>query len=470
MEKIVTRYQALANEISTQIRSRVLRPGDRIPSVRAFSRARGLSSNTVLQAYHLLEDRGEVRARTRSGYYVAGRMSPPASDADAIVRSKASSIDELAYEVFQTARLRHYVRFANAWPSGHLYPLKRLSRAVAASTRRLAADGMSCYPRENEELKRAIVRRSLEWGFGGTADDVVITAGAFEALHVCLRAVAQPGDAVAIESATLYGQRRALERFGLRAVEIPTHPRDGVDLGALSTALRKHRIRACLFMPTFQHPLGSLMSVERKRELVRLLAARDIPLIENDVYGELFHGGSRPAPAKAFDRKGLVLYCSSFSKTLAPGYAVGWALPGRFTRTVQRWKWTANTLSGIPNQAAIAELLQYGGYEHHLRRLRRSLATLQKQGVQSVLRHFPAGTSVQRPEGGYLAWVRMPRQVSALAVYRLALESRVTVAPGDIFSPEGRYANCLRLNFSQEWSARHDDALRTVGAIAASLR
>ena len=199
MKKIVTRYQALANEISAQIRTRVLRPGDRIPSVRAFSRARGLSSNTVLQAYHLLEDRGEVRARTRSGYYVAGQVSPPASDADATVRSKASGFDELAYEVFQTARLRHYVRFANAWPSGHLYPLRRLSRAVAASTRRLAADGMpTYYPRENEELKRVIVRRCLEWGFGGTVDDVVITAGAFEALHVCLRAVAQPGDAVAI--------------------------------------------------------------------------------------------------------------------------------------------------------------------------------------------------------------------------------------------------------------------------------
>jgi len=469
MKKIVTRYEALAHEIAAQIRSGVLRAGDRIPSVRAFSRARGLSSNTVLQAYHLLEDRGEVKARPRSGYFVVAQALRPPADANAAVRSKASSMDELAYEVFQTARLRHYVRLANAWPSAQLYPLKRLSRAFATSARQIAADGVPpYYPRENEELKRLIVRRSLEWGFGGTVDDVVITAGGFEALNVCLRAVARPGDLVAIESATLYGIRRALERFGLRAIEIPTHPRDGVSVSALATALRRHRIAACVFMPTLHHPTGSSMNEDKKRELVRLLANRDTPMIENDACGELFYGGVRPQPAKAFDRKGLVLYCSSFSKSLAPGYAVGWAFPGRFARPVQRWKWTPNTVSGVPNQAAIVEFLQYGGYEHHLRRLRHALATLQKHYLQAIARYFPAGTRVVRPEGGYLAWVQMPRRARAVTVYRLALESKIAIAPGDIFAPSGQYANCLRLNFSQEWSPRVDDALRTLGAIVAS--
>jgi DNA-binding transcriptional MocR family regulator len=471
MKRIVTRYQALASEISAQIRNGVLRPGDRIPSVRTFSATRGLSSNTVLQAYHLLEDRGEIKARSRSGYYVTGHAPAPAIDPDGLVRSKASTTEDLAYEVLQTARLRHYVRFANAWPSAHLYPLKRLGRAFAASARQLGADGMPPYfPRENEELKRLIARRSLEWGFGGGPDDVVVTAGAFEALSVSLRAVARPGELVAIESATLYGVRKALERFGLRPVEIATHPRDGVSLGALSTALKKHRIRACLFMPTFQHPFGSVMSDDKKRELVRLLASRDIPLIENDVYGELYFGDTRPRPAKAFDRKGLVLYCASFSKSLAPGYAVGWAVPGRFTRSVQRWKWSFNTLAGIPNQAAIVEFLQHGGFEHHLRRLRRTLGGLQKHCVQAVLRSFPAGTTVTRPAGGYLAWIELPERASALALYRFALESKITIAPGTIFSSDGKLESCLRLNYGQgEWSARLDDAVRTLGAIAASL-
>jgi DNA-binding transcriptional MocR family regulator len=470
MKKNVTRYQALANELSLQIRSGMLRAGDRIPSVRTFTRTRGLSSNTVLQAYHLLEDRGEIRARSRSGYYVAGALATPAADPYGPPRSSAHNTGDLAYEVFENARLRSFVHFGNAWPSAQLYPLKRLGRVLAAHARKLGSDAMPPYfPREHSELKRLIARRSLEWGFNGKIDEVILTSGAFEALNLCLRAVSRPGDLIAIESATLFGVRSALQRYGLRAIEIPTHPRDGVSLSALSTALRKHRIRACLFMPTFHHPLGALMSDERKRELVRLLASRDIPLIENDVCGELYYGETRPTPAKAFDRKGLVLYCSSFSKSLAPGFGVGWALPGKYARAVHHGKWTSNTLAGIPSEGAIAEFIEQGGYEHHLRRLRRTLAVLEKQCLQAVTRFFPAGTTVSRPQGGYLAWVQLPKRVNASALYRLALANKITIAPGTIFSGEARHENCFRMNYGQPWSARIDEAVETLGRLAASL-
>lgn len=471
MKKIVTRYESLADEISSQIRTGVLRTGDRIPSVRSFNRARGLSSNTVLQAYHLLEDRGEIRARSRSGYYVAGQPPKLAAEPNGAVRSKAASTEDLVYELFETLRLRNYVHFGSAWPSAELYPLQRLARSFNASARRHGADSMMppYFPRENGELTRQIARRSLEWGFAGKVDEVVLTSGTLEALNLCLRAVTRPGGLVAIESATVYGVRSALERFGLRAVEIPTDPRDGVSLSALSAALKKQRIQACVFMPTFQHPLGSVMPEEKKRELVRLLASRDIPLIENDACGELYYSDSRPRPAKAFDRKGLVLYCSSFSKSLAPGYAVGWALTGRFNRAVQRSKWTSSTMSGVAHQAAILEFLQHGGYEHHLRRLRRSLASLQRHAAQGVMRAFPAGTTVSRPGGGYLAWVELPKKTSAVALYRLALENRITIAPGAVFSAQKPYQNCFRLNYGQAWTSRVEEAVTTLGQLAASL-
>ena len=470
MKKIVTRYATIANDISSQISAGVLLAGERIPSVRAYSRTRGFSSNTVLRAYHLLEDRGEIAARARSGYYVLGAPAKPAADASAPIRSKAANAEDLAFEVFETTRLRNLVHFGHAWPSAQLYPLKRLARAFNASARGMVDEALPpYYPRENSELIRHIARRSLQWGFTGKAEEVVLTAGALEALNLCLRAVTRPGDLVAIESATLYGVRSALQRFALRPIEIATDPRDGVSLSALSTALRKHRIRACVFMPTFQHPLGSLMPEEKKRELVRMLASRDIPLIEDDVCGELYFGETRPKPAKAFDRKGLVLHCSSFSKSLAPGYAVGWALPGKFTRAVHRGKWTSNTLSGISTQGAVLEFIEYGGYELHLRRLRRTLAALQKHCVQTVLRFFPAGTTVTRPQGGYVAWVELPKGVSAVALYRSALENKITIAPGIIFSGDARYANCFRLNYGQVWSPRLDEALHLLGGIASSL-
>jgi DNA-binding transcriptional MocR family regulator len=470
MKKIVTRYESLADEISAQIRTGVLREGDRVPSVRSFSRARGLSSNTVLQAYHLLEDRGEIRARMRSGYYVVRPPAEGAVETLGPLRSKAKSGEDLAYELFELTRLRNYVHLGIAWPSTQLYPLDKLARAFTSSSRRLGAESVAPYfPRDNADLRRRIARRGLEWGFNGDADEVVLTAGTLEALNLCLHTVTRPGGLVAIESATLYAVRNAIERSGLRAVEIPTHPKDGVSLSALSTALRKQRIQACLFMPTFQHPLGSTMPEDKKRELVRLLASHDIPLIENDVCGELYYGESRPRPAKAFDRKGLVLYCSSFSKSLAPGYVVGWAMPGRFTRAVQRAKWTANTMSGIPNQAAILDFIEHGSYEHHLRRLRRTLAALQKQAVQAVLDAFPAGTTLSRPAGGYITWVQLPKKISATALYRLALAHRITLAPGPVFSAQPQYANCFRLNYGHEWTDRIDDAVVTLGRLAKTL-
>ncbi len=469
---MVTRYEKLAEEISLQIRTGVLQPGDRIPSVRQFSRARGLSSNTVLQAYHLLEDRGEIRARPRSGYFVMRRASPDATvEAAGPLSSEASSAEDLAYELFEMSPLRDYVHLGIAWPSSRLYPVGKLARALSVSARRLGAQsGGPYFPHDNHDLRRHIAGRALEWGFDGDADEVVMTAGALEALNLCLRTVTCPGDFVAIESATLYAVRDAIARCGLRAIEIPTHPRDGVSLSALSAALKKHpRIRACLFMPTFQHPLGTTMPEEKKRELVRLLASRQIPLIENDVCGELYFGESRPRPAKAFDRQGLVLYCSSFSKSLAPGYAVGWTLPGKYRRAVQRAKWSANTMSGIPHQAAILDFIRRGGHEHHLRQLRRTLAALQKRAAHTVAAAFPSGTKLSRPAGGYIHWVQLPRKVKALELYRLALGKRITIAPAPIFSTLAVYENCFRLNYAREWTPRVEQALTTLGQMAASL-
>ena len=129
---------------------------------------------------------------------------------------------------------------------------------------------------------------------------------------------------------------RKLERLGLHAIEVPTHPREGIDLGALEHAIVRHGPKACWLMTTFQNPLGSLMPEAKKRDLVALLARHGLPLIEDDVYAELYFGDKRPLPAKAFDQQGLVLHCSSFSKCLAPGYRLGWAAPGRFTQAVAR--------------------------------------------------------------------------------------------------------------------------------------
>jgi DNA-binding transcriptional MocR family regulator len=261
----------------------------------------------------------------------------------------------------------------------------------------------------------------------------------------------------------------ALERLGLKAVEVPTHPRDGISASALAEALDRHPIKAVWLMTNFENPLGCLMPDDEKREVVKLLAERDIPLIEDDVYGELYFGADRPRPAKAFDRSGRVLHCSSFSKSLAPGYRVGWAAPGRYARPVERAKAMTTIATSVPAQAAIVEFLKHGGFNYHLRRLRRAFESQQSPMLRAIARYFPAATRVTRPEGGYFLWLEMPERVNALEVHRLATQQKITVAPGPIFSPRRMFQNCLRLNYGLPWSPQVESAVATVGRIVGSL-
>jgi len=317
-------------------------------------------------------------------------------------------------------------------------------------------------------LRRQIALRYLADGLQVHTDQIVVTNGALEALNLCLSAVARPGDSVVVESPTFYAALQALERMGLQAVEVPTHPREGIDLAALENALNRHRPKACWLMTTFQNPLGSLMPEPKKKALVELLARHGVPLIEDDVYAELYFGDRRPLPAKAFDTQGLVLHCSSFSKCLAPGYRIGWAAPGRYTKAVARQKLTTTLGASAPAQLALATYLKRGGFDKHLRRLRQVLATQQATFAEAVGHYFPPGTRATRPAGGYFLWIELPAGTDALKVHRHALAMGISVAPGPIFSASRAFTNCLRLNYGHAWDGRAEQALATVGKIAAA--
>jgi DNA-binding transcriptional MocR family regulator len=260
-----------------------------------------------------------------------------------------------------------------------------------------------------------------------------------------------------------------VESLGMRAVEIPVHASTGMDLALLDDALRRHPIKACLAAPNFSNPIGSLMPDNAKRDMVRLLARHDVPLVEDDIYGDLHFGDARPRPAKAFDRDGRVMLCSSFSKTLAPGYRVGWCAPGRYREKVERLKFAQTVGTPTLPQMAVADFLENGGYDRHLRRLRRAFAEQVTRVRDAVAEHFPHGTRVSRPQGGFVLWVEMPPGKSALALQARALAQRISIAPGPIFSAKARFSNCVRISAGFPWSHAIDDAIRTLGRIARDL-
>lgn len=375
---------------------------------------------------------------------------------------------DLVFKFLEATRDPRIVPLGAASPGPDLLPVRRLDHMMASIARRAGTSTHAYdFSAGNLELRRHIARRSMDWGCSLSADDIITTNSLTEALSLCLRAVAEPGDIVAVESPTHFGILQLLEVMKMKALEIPTHPRHGMNLEALAQGIKKHPVKACVMMTNCHNPLGGCMSDDSKRDLADLLASHRIALLENDISGDLFFGPYRPKTAKANDREGLVLLCSSFVKTLSPGFQVGWSAPGRFKDKVERLK--VMTTGPVPSllQLVIAEFLQHGGYDHHLRRIRKAYATQVQLMSRAISEYFPKGTRVTRPAGGFVLWIELPRSVDSLQLYAMALQENITIAPGPVFSASQSYKNFIRLNCSYPWSNQIESAVIKLGQLSA---
>lgn len=470
-DRSVPLYEDLARRFARAIEAGALRTGDRLPSVRALRAQERVSTATVMQALARLESFGLAEARPRSGYFVRTRRQLPApAPTRPLPTPRPVTITGLVTRVLASNRDERLVPLGAAVPSPVLLPVAALSRALAAVSRAGLGGGVMYEATAGfDGLRRNIARRALTWGFAGDPDDVVVTAGASEAIYLALRAVAKPGESVAIESPAYYGTLQALEALGLRAVEVPCHAETGMDLDALEQILGRQRVAAVMAVPNFSNPSGSLMPEVAKRRLARMLAERQIPLVEDDVYGEISFGESRPPSVKAFDRDGLVLTCGSFSKTLAPGWRVGFILPGRHRESVLLHKFALNLATSSAPQRAVARFLETGAYDRHLRRLRAVASASAQRMSDAITVVFPGGTRVSRPSGGLVLWVELPPTVDALDLYARALDAGVSLLPGHLFGPRGGYEHFIRLSFGDSWDDRLRQAVETVGRIATRM-
>ncbi len=467
------RYEKFADQIAELIRSGMLAPGEKVPSVRHASRTYGVSPSTVFQAYYLLEDRGLIQARARSGYFVRELARHSLAEPETSIQPTQTTevdVSELVFSVLGSLKDPHTVPFGSAFPSPQLFPLPRLARSMAHALRDMPAHAVIAdMTSGNPDLRRQIALRYMVAGVRLPLDELVITNGALEALNLCLQTVTSPGDLVAIEAPAFYATLQVLERLKLKAVEIPVNPREGIDLDVLAERLGHLPIKACWFMSSLQNPLGASMSDAKKEALYQLLHTHQVPLIEDDVYAELYYGSQPPKPVKSFDGDGLVMHCGSFSKSLAPGYRVGWVAGGRYAEQISRLKLMTTISPSVPAQAAIADYLQHGGYDRHLRKLRHALETQQDAMLASAARHFPAGTRVTQPTGGYFLWFEFPEQVDSLQLFQLALAQGISLAPGPIFSATRRFRNCARLNHGHPWNTQSEQAMELLGRILTSF-
>ena len=460
-------YEQIADHFEALITQGTLQSGDRIPSVRKLHRQLSVSISTVLEAYRLLEDRGLVTVRPQSGYYVKAPITAKEPD-PSFPSQQANSVDmSIVYRVYADIDVPNMVKLGAAIPAAELLPLANINRLMGKIIR-THPEIIHGYhvPDGCETLRHEVAKKLIDAGCAIAPEQIVITNGTTEAVYLALQAVTKPGDTVAIESPCYYGLLQALETLHLKALELPTDPREGLSLEHLESVLQKSLVTACAVVSNFSNPLGCCMSDRKKADLVALLNKYNIPLIEDDIYGDLSFSNHRPKAIKAFDTTGRVLYCSSVSKTLSPSLRVGWLVAERYLIRIKKLKMVTNMMTSVIPQLTVAAFFANGGYDRHLRKLRNTYYCQMSKMRRQISNCFPPQTRMTKPEGGQVLWLQLPANFDVMQLYKAALEYQISIAPGLIFSPTNSYRNCLRLNFGLLWSQKCDYALEILGALA----
>jgi len=462
-------YLQVAGGIEKMINEDVLKIGDKLPSVRMLSEEYGISMGTAFQAYYHLEGKGLIESRPKSGYYVRfthKRFPSLPQQLRPTAVSHDVTVNEMIDSIFFDLPGEDVINLAVSSPDISILPAAKLNKSVMHALRNSKNHCIHYeQPQGNIELRKQIAKLAFSWGGKVDAEEVVVTAGCLEALTMCLRAVTQPGDTVAIECPTYFGIYQAVENLGLKVVEVASCTINGIELDCLQSAIDNHPIKACIVVPNFNNPLGSCMPDENKKKLVDIITKHNIPLIEDDIYGELYFGKSRPKTCKYFDKKGLVMHCSSLSKSLAPGYRIGWAIPGKFLNRVRQIKRISNITTPSLTQAAVAHFLKIGRYEYHLKNLRKALHTQCLRYMQAIIEYFPPDTKISRPHGGFVLWLELNKKINSFKLRTEAMQYKISVVPGRIFSASCSYSNFIRISFGKPWSEDVDYGLMMLGKL-----
>lgn len=469
-------YERLADELADLIAQGLLRSGDRLPSIRQLATQKQVSISTVVQALRQLEERRLVEARPKAGYFVGYPLTPLPEPQPMAVEYQPTdvAVTQRLLAVLRANDSQAFVPFGNAFPAPELLPVPRILRLYGQVARRypkLLTDVGNTWTHNNlSALIRQIVKHSMVWGKVLDSTEITITNSCTEAINLCLRVVTKPGDTIAVESPTHFVFLQILESLGLKALEIPCHAQYGLSVEALELATRLGGVRACLLIPNANNPLGTTIPDENKRRIVRLLTGREIPLIEDDINGDLQFEGPRPPPLKAFDETGNVMLCSSLAKTLSSGIRVGFVAGGRYKSAVDLQKALLNGITNPISQQVVAEFMESGGYDRHLRTLRLALLRQMQSVSAAIAEHFPAGCRISRPKGGYVLWVELPEGFDASLLHREAIAAGVAFTPGELFSASNLYRNYLRISCGYPWNARLANGIAVLGRLLAQQR
>lgn len=461
-------YRQLLRELTEEIYSGRRPAGTRMPSIRELSDERGISKSTVLNAYDRLEAEGLITARPRSGYYVEGRQAqdPLAIKTPLVSRPESMPLPVTSAQILVDIMQRG-AAFDLVGESARELGNDTLRRSLARAQRRQTTGEQDNYdtPEGMLGLRSLITGRLHLGGSNIDPDGLVITSGCQHALLLALMATTRRGDVVAVESPGFYGVFQLFEVLGLKALELPSSPESGLSPEGFELALQHWDIKALVVSPSYSTPTGASMPEANKQRILSLAYSRNLPIIEDDIYGELSFNEQRPRTLHSYDHRGLVLLCSSMSKSLSRDLRIGWIAPGLFKEQVTQLKVATSLASSRAQQQGLTDFLTEGGFDRHLRVRRGTLRQQYQQLLELLGRYLPMMESCSRPQGGLTVWVELPEAVDSLKLYKAGLQRGIILTPGRLFTAQERHRNALRISFAFPWTKPRVEALEVLGKL-----
>lgn len=369
-------------------------------------------------------------------------------------------------EILKVTESPEIISFAGGLPAPELFPLEEIRKSYAGVLGNNDPAALQYSTTEGyRPLREYIAAAMAEKGIKTGPDEILLTNGSQQALDLLAKLFIDPGDAIVVESPSYLGAIQVFRSYQARFVTVPAGP-DGTDPEALEKALLETRPKLIYLTPTFNNPTGITTSVEKRRAIAKLAGKYQVPLIEDDPYGELRYRGAPVPSIKSMDRSGMVIYTSTFSKTVAPGLRIGWvtAEPDIMSKLVLA-KQGADLHTGTLTQQALYNYLTNSNVTRHIASIRTAYGKRRDAMIIALKNTFPPGIQWTEPEGGMFLWITLPGHLDATVLLKEAITRKVAYVPGEPFFPDGRGANCLRLNFSNSTPSRIGEGISRLAGV-----
>lgn len=449
-------YLEIASVMALEIEKGVYREGEKILSLRALARRFNCTVETALKAYVELEKKGLLFAKARSGFVVAKKMNSIELKLEAINLENLRAHEVLGH-LLKIEGKREVIGFGTALRTPHLFPLKKIySQVTGANKVFQELDSHYSYPPGPEGLRLQIAKRLSARGMSATKEQILICAGATEAIFLSLLLTTKTGDNVLVHSPCFFGSLNSMAALGLNVFEVM-----GEDLNEIEKIIKKENIKVLIVQANFQQSTGTSFSEKLKKGLVEICAHHNVKIIEDDAYGELNHTGNLISNLRKHDKNNIVFSCGTFSKTLGPGLRLGWIYADdKLIEELVVLKLATTYSSSAHTEKAVELFLKNNSYQRHLSRMNRILAGNIKIIRSSLVKSLPDFVKISNPKGGFSLWINFDSRLDSFELYKKLMKENIAVSPGHIFTTGKKYRNEIRINCGLEMTKEVKRALQ----------